>query len=380
MKINFTLWHTTKGGGSRSIFEVSNKLIERGHEVTVTAMSGDHKWFPAKMEVNYIKTPVILKWLEILSLYTKSKYGRPFLFSDVRHIVKFFTLNKITLDVTRYLANTIPDCDINVSTFCFTMPAVHMSGKGVIFHHVQGYDPWMFKRGTRERKIAEETFKLPVQRTVVSKWLQDLIFKKIKRTAIYVGNGVNRETFHSTEKKDRHVIMALIRSHGRKRSLDIIRILNNVVDKIPDVKLIAIGDQETLNSLTGIVKPKFEIELINPMDEKELFDVFSRSNVLLYTPEIEGFGLPPLEAMSSGVNVVTTDCLGTRDFCVNEYNALISKPGDIKDLTKSVIKILVDENLSERLRKNGIKTAKGWTWDKVANRMESAFKRALKEG
>jgi glycosyltransferase involved in cell wall biosynthesis len=38
--------------------------------------------------------------------------------------------------------------------------------------------------------------------------------------------------------------------------------------------------------------------------------------------------MPVLEAMASGVPVVTTDCLGVRSFCQHGVNCLIAEPDD----------------------------------------------------
>lgn len=42
----------------------------------------------------------------------------------------------------------------------------------------------------------------------------------------------------------------------------------------------------------------------------------------------EAWGMPVLEAMASGVPVVTTDCLGVRTFCKHGDNCLIAAPDD----------------------------------------------------
>lgn len=378
MKINFTLWHTTKGGGSRVIFEVSNKLIKRGHEVTITAMGGEHSWFPLKASVNYIKTPVFLKWMEILSFYTKKKFGRPFRYSDVRYVVRRLFLNKIDLDMTNNLIDIMPKCDINIGTFYPTIPAVYTSGKGIPFHYVQGYDPLRYKDGKEKERVLD-IFSLPIRKLVVSKWLNKIILETTGKMPIYVGNGVNMDTFYPVKKISKNTIMSMIRPQEAKRALDVFKVLNKVASKINYLKLIVIGDRDTLKKMIDQEEPKFEIEFINPMNEEELLSVYSNSNILLFTSDLEGFGLSPLEAMACGVNVVTTDCLGTRDFCINGYNSLVCKPGDIECLTKSIVKLLSNNILAEKLSKNGIKTAKKWSWEKVARRLEDVFKKAMKE-
>jgi glycosyltransferase involved in cell wall biosynthesis len=39
--------------------------------------------------------------------------------------------------------------------------------------------------------------------------------------------------------------------------------------------------------------------------------------------------MPVLEAMATGLSVVTTDCFGTRSFCKHGHNSLIAEPDDV---------------------------------------------------
>ena len=45
MKILFALTGTGLAGGVRYIFEVANGLKDKGHDVKIVALYGDHSWF-----------------------------------------------------------------------------------------------------------------------------------------------------------------------------------------------------------------------------------------------------------------------------------------------------------------------------------------------
>ena len=78
MKINFTLWRTSITGGVRVLFEVARGLAERGYEITITAIGGDHTWFsfPENVEINYVKTRRVAKLFFPLRLIVEKIKGK----------------------------------------------------------------------------------------------------------------------------------------------------------------------------------------------------------------------------------------------------------------------------------------------------------------
>jgi len=45
MKISFVLITTSLTGGVRYVFEVANGLKDRGYDVKILSLTGDHAWF-----------------------------------------------------------------------------------------------------------------------------------------------------------------------------------------------------------------------------------------------------------------------------------------------------------------------------------------------
>lgn len=42
MKIIFVMWGTARAGGTRAIYEVANGLADKGYDVEIVALGGDH--------------------------------------------------------------------------------------------------------------------------------------------------------------------------------------------------------------------------------------------------------------------------------------------------------------------------------------------------
>ena len=90
----------------------------------------------------------------------------------------------------------------------------------------------------------------------------------------------------------------------------------------------------------------------------------------------ESFPLPPLEAMACGTPVVTTR-IGTEDYAFNEKNCLVVPPRQPKAIAEAILRLLKDDSMQERFRKEGLKTAKQFTYDNTVDKLEKIFKESI---
>lgn len=73
----------------------------------------------------------------------------------------------------------------------------------------------------------------------------------------------------------------------------------------------------------------------------------------------------PLEAMACGVPVVMTDDGGSREYAVDQENALVVPVEDVAAMEDAVARALGDRPLRTRLIEEGLRTAWRYDWDTV---------------
>lgn len=97
------------------------------------------------------------------------------------------------------------------------------------------------------------------------------------------------------------------------------------------------------------------------------------ATVFAYPSIYEGFGLPPLEAMSAGVPVVTTRTGGITEV-VGEA-ALLVEPGDTEGLADALGRVLDDPALADDLRTRGLANIGRFSWDGTARDLSALYHR-----
>jgi len=166
-------------------------------------------------------------------------------------------------------------------------------------------------------------------------------------------------------------VLCFARQDKWKGFPEALQAMQTVMGKREDVEFFAYGtNQPTYESNVPYTFVKY------PSDE-DLAKLYSSADIVICPSWYESFPLYPIEAMACGAPIITTP-YGTEDFAFDEDNALIVPPRKPEILADAVLRLLDDEGLRERFRKEGPVTAKQFTWDKTTDSFEMFFKKALK--
>jgi glycosyltransferase involved in cell wall biosynthesis len=106
------------------------------------------------------------------------------------------------------------------------------------------------------------------------------------------------------------------------------------------------------------------VHLIGYVDEADLPALYSGARVFVLPSLWEGFGLPILEAMACGTPVVAANVSSLPEVVGDA--GLLADPKDVGALARALMHVVMDPELSIRLRRRGLQRAAQFTWQRCA--------------
>ncbi len=146
-------------------------------------------------------------------------------------------------------------------------------------------------------------------------------------------------------------------------------------DLLADLKLIIIGDEVSRHPdlrrtvIKSCVQNDVRFLGFVPIDVLRIF--YDSAKVFVFPSLYEGFGLPPLEAMSHGTPVVTSNTSSLPE--VVGSGAVLVNPENVFEIRKALYRALTDKALREKLKEKGYEQVKRYSWESSVSRMLQVF-------
>lgn len=111
--------------------------------------------------------------------------------------------------------------------------------------------------------------------------------------------------------------------------------------------------------------------------DRDLAVVYRRARAYVFPSLAEGFGIPALEAMASGVPVACSDIPVMREVCADA--AVYFSPNDPADIAGSLMRLNSDQLVRSDLVGRGRRRAEEFSWRRTAELTLDAYLRAVPE-
>lgn len=117
------------------------------------------------------------------------------------------------------------------------------------------------------------------------------------------------------------------------------------------------------------------VRILSDVKDGELPAFYRHAKLFVYPTWAEGFGMPPLEAMASGVPVISSDSTSIPEV-VGDAAVLIS-PSEIDALAKAIDHFMSDQKFCVDMQKRGLKQVKAFQWCAAAEKVRAVYLDAL---
>lgn len=154
-------------------------------------------------------------------------------------------------------------------------------------------------------------------------------------------------------------------------------ISGNDVDDLCLVLAGAVGweYESVMNDLDKSSRYRNRIILTGYIEDGDLAALFSSAMVFVYPSFYEGFGLPPLEAMQCGTPVITSNTSSLPEVVGNA--GIMIDPNDQDGLCENILQLYHDPRLRNELSGKSLQRAKEFSWEKCADAMITAYRKAI---
>ena len=109
----------------------------------------------------------------------------------------------------------------------------------------------------------------------------------------------------------------------------------------------------------------------------EIDKILCFSDLFLLPSETESFGLAALEAMASGVPVISSNTGGIPEVNIDGVSGYLSDVHDIDDMSKNAIYMLSDDERLKTFKSNARTESAKFSIDKVVPQYEAIYQRTL---
>lgn len=389
LEINIVIPHEEMSGGIKAVSKIAKYCGTFGAEVNIIIprsaiiMGCD---IVSNASIAMIKKS-IKRLARKEGTENKSKIGE--WLGGEENIIRIFQFQPQFHD---YLGSDIPDADITIATSWRTAYGVSKlpKSKGKKYYFMQGYEIWpvwqnkkywsvvgqqypnrdltiqmanLTPNSIRDRiykNYVDNSYDLDLDIIVTSEWEKDILEQHGVQPIGKVTLGVEPEFGRSKDiiENKNLTITGIYRDSMTKGDQELLNSFDKINSKYNNVDLIIFGPKKFNNI------PSYINYYANPSDD-QISQILNESDVFVFPSWVEGFGLPPLEAMACGCVVISTNVGAVQEYAPRNAVRFIPR-NDEESIINGVEEYRKDSNL-QKYKKEARSASKEYTWKETAS-------------
>jgi glycosyltransferase involved in cell wall biosynthesis len=283
------------------------------------------------------------------------------------------------VDLYHVMANS------GLSWHMFTAPAIwvaRLRGKPVVVNYRGGEaDNFMKKSRFWIKQSLDRT-----DAVIVPSGFLEAVFNRHGFHADVVPNVINLSRFSAgsigpapREKNDPCIVVTrnLEPIYDNANAL---RAFSIVKETFPASKLVIAGsgpEREALEALARELRVADAVTFTGRLDNEDMAALYRRADVMINPSLVDNMPNSLLEALASGVPVVSTNVGGVPYMVEHERTALLVPPHDSTAMATAVLTFLNDPAKAQRFKEAGIEAVQQYSWPRVRGQLLETYERVL---
>ena len=387
MKILMLTWEYPPrivGGIARVVHDLSKRMINDGHEVTVvTYRDGNTPYYENDNGVNvyrvdnYIIHPNnFIDWVMQLNFNMVAKA------TEIMNKEGSFDVIHAHDWLVAYAAKSLKN-SFNVPLVS-TIHATENGRNSGIHDETQRYindTEWLLTYEATEVIVNSNFMKGHIQ------GLFGLPFDKIN----VIPNGINLTNFNGIDRDydfrrqyaadNEKIILYMGRLVYEKGVQHLISAMPKILNGYNDAKLIIAGKGGMIDELKAEAEALGlgnKVYFTGYLDSKQVQKMYKCADVAVFPSTYEPFGIVALEAMLAGVPTVVSDVGGLNEIVEHGVTGMKSYAGNANSIADSILNILYDHQLAANVSKNAkAKVKELYNWNKIAQDSHFVYQKAI---
>jgi glycosyltransferase involved in cell wall biosynthesis len=191
-------------------------------------------------------------------------------------------------------------------------------------------------------------------------------FPNSLKTFVGIDHSIFRVITH-IEERDPKKIIFILRPGKQKDPDTAIKSMHKIRSLDENIEISAYGTLDP-NLVPNFVKYHYK------PTNYDICRLLNSSSIFILTSTVEGMPLPPLEAMACGCAVISTECIGIREYIKSGTNGLLIPVGEPGEIANEVISLIQSIETRVILAKNGEITAREYNYKSMARNFAKTIK------
>ncbi len=148
----------------------------------------------------------------------------------------------------------------------------------------------------------------------------------------------------------------------------ILQIFQAIATDYPQATLTILGDGKQRKMLENWAKKhQINAHFVGKVPNSAIYDYHKQCSFLLNTSLVDNMPISLMEAMNSGLVVISGDTGGIPCLIENEKNGLLGDANDVKSMLQKTLWALQNPQKCEQIRQNARQTIQKYQWSEVKN-------------